>query len=302
MSYIVKAVRQLHHVARHWKYRRNPDVATKYDIKDFIYSAKEFKNSVGLQPILITDDGIFIRTKAGFFVWFDPNQEHGILWGVEKSGVWEPGIIKICVDQLQNSGTFLDIGANIGMFSMSIANSFDNISIHAFEPVPSNFHVLKQNLKTNSLENRIKANNFAVGSNCSTISMCVEGQTSHVSRNESTNNSKKVGINLLSIDSYCETNNINDVKLIKCDVEGFELEVLAGAKKVITSQKPCLVIEIEDRWTDRYGYSGKDVFLFLEQFDYIGRAILHNGELGDEKVSVLEKLEHSNVFLFEHKP
>jgi FkbM family methyltransferase len=301
MSYIVKAFRQLHHVARHWKYRRNPDVAIKYDIKDFIDSAKEFKISAGFQPILITDDGIFIRTKEGFFVWFDPSQEHGILWGVEKSGVWEPGIMKICVDRLQDSGTFLDIGANVGMFSMSIATNFENVNIHAFEPVPSNFNVLKQNLIVNSLEHRITANNLAVGSICSTINMCVEGQTSHVSHTKSTNSLKKVGINLLSIDHYCETHNINDVKLIKCDVEGFELEVLTGAEKVLHSQKPCLVVEIEDRWTDRYGYSGKDVFVFLEQLGYVARAILYNGELGDKNASISEKLEHSNVFLFEHE-
>lgn len=299
MSYFFKTFRQLHYIARHWKYRYNPDLATKYDIADFIEYAREFKKFLGLRPILITDDGIFIRTVAGFFVWFDPSYEHGILWGVEKNGVWEPRIVELCIKKLQNSGTFLDIGANVGMFSMSIANSLENVSIHAFEPVPTNFSVLKTNLKVNNLETKIAANNLAVGSTCSTINMSLEGQLSHVLKTENIDTSAKIGVNSVSIDYYCETNKITDVKLIKCDVEGFELEVLIGAKKILELQKPSLIIEIEDKWTSRYGYCGQDVFNFLEDFGYIGSPILSNGELGYKDIAINHKLNHSNIFLFE---
>ena len=107
------------------------------------------------------------------------------------------------------------------------------------------------------------------------------------------------GINLISLDDYCKSNNVSDVKLIKCDVEGFELDVVLGGKEIIHSQKPSLILEIEERWTKRYNYVAKDIFDFLETLGYKGRPILQNGELGHPNVLLEHKLKQSNVFLFD---
>lgn len=299
MASTLTYIRQLYGVARRWRHRHDQALADNLDFSDFIDYAKEFQIKSGLRPLLITDDGIFIRTGAGFFLWFDPRFEHGTLWGVEKDGVWEPGIIKLCVDKLRHGGTFLDIGANVGMFSMSVANELHNVAIHAFEPVPANFSILELNLNVNNMEDRIVVNNLAVSHHCSTISMVVNGQLSHVIQNESKDKLTTVSINTVSVDYYCDSNEVTDVQLIKCDVEGFELDVLRGAEKVIRSQRPALVLEIEEKWTSRYGYSAKDIFSFLQEFGYSGMPILYSGALGDKNTAFAQKINQSNVFLFE---
>ena len=299
MSSTISFIRRLLQLGRRWKYRHRPDMADQHELFDFFEYAKDFKLQSGLRPLLITNDGIFVRTVAGFFVWFDPRCVHGILWGPEKSGVWEPGITKVCLERLKDGGTFLDVGANVGMFSMTVASHLENVEIHAFEPVPANFLVLSNNLTINNLEAKVISNNLAVGRSCGTISMAIDGQLSHVSVTEAESNLQTTGINLVSLDDYCKSNNLTDVKLIKCDVEGFELDVVLGGKELIQSQKPSLILEIEEKWTSRYNYTAKDIFDVLETLGYTGKPILQNGELGHLNVSIEQKLKQSNVFLFD---
>jgi FkbM family methyltransferase len=301
MTSSITFVRRLHQLIRHWRFRHDLDIAINFDLIDFISYAQEFRTQTGLKPLLVTDEGVFVQTNLGFFVWFNPRYKHGILWGVEKNGVWEVGVTKHCIERMKKGGTFLDIGANVGMFSMSIAISMENIAVHAFEPVPDNYLTLEKNVKINKLSSKVILNNLAVGCECKTISMMVDGQLSHVSTGNNKSEFKSVGINCVSIDHYCETNRINDVTLIKCDVEGFELEVLKGAEKTIRLHKPTLILEIEDRWTHRYGYSGKDIFVLMESMNYVSQSILPNGELGHMDSSIEQKLNQSNVFLLEPK-
>jgi FkbM family methyltransferase len=63
------------------------------------------------------------------------------------------------------------------------------------------------------------------------------------------------------------------VKLVKCDVEGHELEVFRGGEKLLRTQRPSLLFECEERHHKRY--SSRDVFAFLEQLGYGGYFFAH---------------------------
>ena len=67
---------------------------------------------------------------------------------------------------LPQKPVILDVGANIGMFSLSYASIFKGAEIHCFEPVPFIYNYLNQNLNNNpNLSNKIQAYNYGM-SNC----------------------------------------------------------------------------------------------------------------------------------------
>jgi hypothetical protein len=82
-------------------------------------------------------------------------------------------------------------------------------------------------------------------------------------------------------------------------VEGFELNVLRGSKNVLMRQKPALLIEIAPKFLERYQFSVGEVFSFLGNLGYSGRAVLDSGELGSVNLSDDQKILQGYNFLFQ---
>ena len=66
-----------------------------------------------------------------------------------------------------------------------------------------------------------------------------------------------------TLDHFVEINGIGRVDFIKADVEGAELRVLEGSKDTIERFKPAVLVEIEERHVERFGYRAHDVVDFL---------------------------------------
>ncbi|MCL4477633.1 MAG: FkbM family methyltransferase [Deltaproteobacteria bacterium] len=76
----------------------------------------------------------------------------------------------------------------------------------------------------------------------------------------------KVAMNML--DSFVMENQISKIDLIKIDVEGYEFNVLNGAKESIKKYKPKLFIEVDDNHLQRQGISVKELIEFISTFGY----------------------------------
>jgi len=75
-------------------------------------------------------------------------------------------------------------------------------------------------------------------------------------------------VKAVTMDSFVQKKNIEKVSLIKIDVEGFEMRVLQGAKKVISQHRPTLFIELDDSNLKEQQSSAKELILFLEDLSY----------------------------------
>jgi FkbM family methyltransferase len=143
-----------------------------------------------------------------------------------------------------SSGTFVDVGANIGKYTIKIARQLkDKGKAIAIEPEPSNFQVLKKNIVLNNLKN-VNAFNLACSSHAgkSAFYLNDSGTGSH-SLIKKTN--KNISVNLCKLDSLLSSLKIKKVDFIKIDVEGAELDVIAGAKNTLKSF-PKIIVEIEN--------------------------------------------------------
>jgi FkbM family methyltransferase len=152
---------------------------------------------------------------------------------------------------------FLDIGANIGIHSLSVAKMPD-AQIYSFEPIDFIREKLQKNIALNnyaninivpvalSNENKVIKTNFSAQStNQGTFSMQHEAEGD----NE---------ITCIIGDEYVAQHNIYPISVIKIDVEGFEFAVLTGLTQTITSQKPVIFFEYDYNYISRGGNTAAD--------------------------------------------
>jgi FkbM family methyltransferase len=177
--------------------------------------------------------------------------------------------------------TIFDVGANIGTFTTWLARAFPQGKIYSFEPQHAVFQQLAGNVAINNLYN-VYTYNMGLGSvneyvtfnepdyfsNCDFGTFTLKDQR-HVPRT-----SNAVVIEVRTLDSFVELHQIARVDLLKIDVEGMDVEVLAGARQTIKLFRPKIFIEHSDNevsvkdeitaFLDPYGY----------KFEVIGNNIL----------------------------
>jgi len=134
-----------------------------------------------------------------------------------------------------------DIGANKGDYTNLLANEIKNIKIYSFEPHPKTF----KELSTNCKQANVKLYNCALSSEEGKLKLfdydSKDGST-HASLNEeifSTIHNSSVTsheVTVSTVDIICKENNISKIDFLKIDVEGYELDVLKGASKMLLNE------------------------------------------------------------------
>ena len=129
---------------------------------------------------------------------------------------------------LRDKDFFIDIGANIGSYTV-LASSAIGAKTVCFEPVPSTYKRLMDNIKINNIENKVESLNLALGNSTGEMYFSSDQNCMNhiIAHNE--NNSNKITVNVSTLDKELK----RDPFLIKIDVEGYELPVLEGGTKNI---------------------------------------------------------------------
>ena len=132
---------------------------------------------------------------------------------------------------LRKGDEFLDVGANVGVYSVLAAAR--GARVLAMEPVPATFEQLLDNIHLNRFETRIEARNIGVGSGPDELRFSTTiGPTNHVlADGESTEHAVTVAVDALDTiaEGWAPT-------IIKIDVEGFESNVICGAASLLAQQ------------------------------------------------------------------
>jgi FkbM family methyltransferase len=165
--------------------------------------------------------------------------------------------------------TVVDIGANMGWYSMIIAKTYPLAKVHAFEPIPKTFSYLKQNVELNSLTN-VSINNAGLSNEEKDITFYFypEGGVNASSANVSERaDTELITCHVLRLDDYVNKNKIN-VDFIKCDVEGAELFAFQGARETLQRDKPIVFTEMLRKWAAKFDYHPNDIITFFTSLGY----------------------------------
>ena len=146
--------------------------------------------------------------------------------------------------------TVLDLGANFGLHSRFLAQAVGPTGrVHAVEPVPGTFDVLKSNVRRLGLD-AVRAHHYAVSDRAGTVTMSVPryqqgGENPYEARVVDATGSaggRTVEVPARRLDDLF--GNGDRITFVKCDVEGHELNVLRGAGTIRLGHRPAWLIEV----------------------------------------------------------
>jgi FkbM family methyltransferase len=180
---------------------------------------------LGIEPVK--------RTKAGVR-----------LTGFRSFSEFHSSDLYLCDEELEfldrcnpDDGVFLDVGANVGLISLYLAKRCPSCKIYAFEPIAEAAVALRQNIHLNSAENVI-ALELAVAGRTGALTMTGAETATATARIASPSQSNGVSVQAVSLDDFCEENAVDQIGLLKVDVEGFERLVFDGATRVLREIRP----------------------------------------------------------------
>lgn len=174
-------------------------------------------------------------------------------------GIREREAIDIYKNFLTKKDNILDIGANIGIYAL-LASKITNGKIYAIEPDPRSFKLLKENIKINNLEERIKAYNIAMGNERGKLKFYQSESFnwSSVARE----NEKGIWVEVTTIDDFVSN---REISCLRFDLEGYEYSLLKGAKKTL-QKKLKIFMEVHPSLIKEYGGNVLNMFEMLKDF------------------------------------
>lgn len=241
-----------------------------------------------------------VETKMGRFLLFDTND--GITRHLRRGGDWEPVTLMVAKalvgiqesNTKKSGGTIVDGGANVGTFTIAMARTFHNSHrIVSFEVQRPLFHLICGSLALNGLD-CVLVHNLALGERMDVIEIPIPDYASDTNLGalsldpEVRRVRRESGIDwatdrpearmgqasMVRLDDF----GIDDLCLLKLDVEGMELPVLKGAVETLTrSAHPPILFEL---WDVGYLPGIRDAQeALLSYLDGLGYDVLISGEM-----------------------
>jgi FkbM family methyltransferase len=178
---------------------------------------------------------------------------------------------------LAEDSIIFDIGANIGSMALKFAQCAPKGSVYAFEPSDFAFQKLLRNLSLNpGMSDVVFPVQAFVSSESQKGVEHVAYASWRVDRTLDTAHPLHGGtpqpalsVPVTTIDDFCEQQGVNRIDLVKIDTEGYELEVLQGARKALQKFRPKIVFEIGLYAVKEKGLTFKDYFDFLVPLGYV---------------------------------
>jgi len=215
-------------------------------------------------------------------------------------GAYEAGTVSVLKHFLHYGDLFLDVGAHIGFISCVVARFVgDSGFVYAVEPNPETYKILRENIRINNLEN-ISALEVALGAEVgkARIYNNADKAVASLIRPKDFNEESGKKVTVTTIDTLMENRITRIPTLIKIDVEGFELEVLKGARNLLSSpEAPMLCVEYEQNRGNR-----SEIYKFITSINnYSLYRLKHGKSIPSKLVRISKKHQlqnYDNIFCF----
>ncbi|HET8808621.1 MAG TPA: FkbM family methyltransferase [Methylophaga sp.] len=198
---------------------------------------------------VVVDEERFIRSKYGVYLktrWTDATFHFCVL------GIYGKGLSEYLSSQ-QQPFSFIDIGANQGLYSLLAARNNFCQQVFAFEPVSENYQYLTNNLRVNDASSKTLAFRAAIAENHGPYQICLKrGHSGAASmRPQLATKSQRYetiqGINAADLHNLFK---FIERAIIKIDVEGFEKTVIDElVKSGVLTRTQAVFYEVDERWS-----------------------------------------------------
>jgi len=243
-----------------------------------LIESQEFRSKADLLP-LSHHKWIAAEVLGRFTMWLDLRDRYvsrGCLFGE-----WEPEETAFLQSRLQEGQTVLDIGANLGWFTLVAASKIGSTGkVHAFEPRPETLAMLSKTIALNTLERVVEVWPYALSDAEGELLLNWADKTdnpghSFLSKTEtSIANHESARVKSVRLDDL-----LPDVApdVVKIDVEGAEPLVMRGALNALRRKKPVILSELfPDQLKSVSGVTTAEYIAQMEREGY-GCYMLENG-------------------------
>ena len=217
-----------------------------------------------------------VRTVVRGGIKYQLDLSEGMDLSVFLFGSFQKHITKCKQLSLPENAVIFDVGANAGFLTLRLAKLVPSGKVYAFEPTFYAFSKLEKNLQLNPrLSERIIAVQSFVSFRTSQrpeikayASWKIAGRQKALRHRVHGGIEKSAeAIPAVSLDDFCKLYEIQRLDLIKIDTDGYELEVLKGAKTTIERFTPAVIFEAGVYLMNQIGIDFSD---YLEFFDLLG--------------------------------
>ncbi|AUD03011.1 FkbM family methyltransferase [Spirosoma pollinicola] len=197
---------------------------------------------------------------GGFSMYVDPHDTLQIIG----SGKFEETETQTILSYVKEDTVMLDIGANMGFYSIRVGQKAKKGKVIAFEPDPGNFDTLQKNLVLNNLTN-VMPYNAALSDKKETLRLYKHPFNVGDYRLYNDGDFKEyVDVPTLRLDDTVKER----VDLIKIDVQGFEYFVLKGGRSILAKYMPIVISEFWPRGLYNSGASPADYLTMMKDLGY----------------------------------
>lgn len=204
------------------------------------------------------------NTDFGIYKIFSSCKEIGR--AVRENRMFHPKISNWIDTHVSENTTFIDVGSNIGIYSVHIAKKYPSVNVISIEAHPQVYSLLSENVKLNNLSNVKTYNNCASNTNEGDTYMkpLVQQWKGNYGDNRIVKDGSLV-VKPIRTDSVPVS---SPVSVIKIDVQGFDYYALLGCESFIKEYHPTIILEWEPEMAIEHNHTIEDVSNFLTTYNY----------------------------------
>lgn len=218
----------------------------------------------------------------------------------------EEGTLAWIRNNVREGTVMFDIGANVGLYSLYAARCAGKVQVYSFEPHKINFATLVENVSLNGLEGSVNPVSIPLGNASGTSHMNYNSTESGTSMSQlghamlpderEFKPKLKELVYALSLDDLMATGSLPAPDMIKVDVDGNEIQILEGMKRLLASEKCPTSFQVEINTGRR-----KEVMAIMEGCGYrLDHCHLTKGGVAQfEQTKSYDAVPHNAVFVKE---
>lgn len=197
------------------------------------------------------------------------------------TGHYEDAELRLFQQNLQPDSVVMDIGANVGLYSLLAAQIAHAGKVFSFEPLPDTHRELRENIDLNHAAHLVEPIALALSDHTGEGFITSDYHSSNFIVGAEAASAKQ-RIELSTLDQFAADRALDRVDFIKIDVEGHELATLRGATALLRRHRPMLLVELIERpmeFNERAVSDHRTVLALLAELGYAHHVVDDRGQI-----------------------